>query len=156
GVILERSQKSVALTSQARALLGVDHERAAPQDVVRAILKMRVDLLWNGGIGTYVKAGDESNGEIGDRANDAVRINGARLRARVVGEAGNLGFSQRGRIEYAQAGGRINTDFVDNSAGVNTSDIEVNLKIMLAGKLRGSPAPAGARRRTLLAGVTDE
>ena len=156
GVILERSQKSVALTAQARALLDLDHERAAPQDVVHAILGMRVDLLWNGGIGTYVKASDESNGEIGDRANDAVRINGAQLRARVIGEGGNLGCSQRGRIEYAQSGGRINTDFVDNSAGVNTSDIEVNLKIMLAGKLRGSPAPTGARRRALLAGVTDE
>ncbi|MDE2220427.1 MAG: NAD-glutamate dehydrogenase, partial [Gammaproteobacteria bacterium] len=155
GVILDRSQKSVALTPQARALLGLEHERAAPQEVVRAVLRLRVDLLWNGGIGTYVKASDESHGEIGDRANDAVRVCGAELRARVLGEGGNLGCSQRGRIEYAQAGGRINTDFVDNSAGVNTSDIEVNLKIMLAGKL-GGPAPTGARRRALLAGVTGE
>ena len=155
GQVLERSQKSLALSAPARALLGLEHERATPQEVVRAILKLRVDLLWNGGIGTYVKAGDESHGEIGDRANDAVRINGAELRARVLGEGGNLGCSQRGRIEYALAGGRINTDFVDNSAGVNTSDIEVNLKIMLAGKL-GGPAPTGARRRALLASVTDE
>ncbi len=155
GVILDRSQKSVALTPQARSLLGLEHERAAPQDVVRAILRLRIDLLWNGGIGTYVKASDESHGEIGDRANDAVRVNGAELRARVLGEGGNLGCSQRGRIEYAQSGGRINTDFVDNSAGVNTSDIEVNLKIMLAGKF-GGPAPTGARRRALLASVTDE
>ncbi len=155
GAILERAQKSVSLTAQARKLLGLEHERASPQEVVRAILGMRVDLLWNGGIGTYVKAGGESNGEIGDRANDAVRVNGAQLRARVLGEGGNLGCSQRGRIEYAQSGGRINTDFVDNSAGVNTSDIEVNLKIMLAGKA-GGPAPTGARRRALLASVTDE
>ena len=87
---------------------------------------MRVDLLWNGGIGTYVKATNERNGEIGDRANDALRVDGREVRARVVGEGGNLGFSQRGRIEYAAAGGRINTDFIDNSAGVNTSDVEVN------------------------------
>jgi glutamate dehydrogenase len=146
GLVLDRSQKSVALTPQARTLLGLEHERAAPQEVVRAILRLRVDLLWNGGIGTYVKASDESHGEIGDRANDAVRINGAELRARVLGEGGNLGCSQRGRIEYAQSGGRINTDFVDNSAGVNTSDIEVNLKIMLAGKL-GGPVPTRSRRR---------
>ena len=155
GVILERAHKSVTLTPQVRTLLGFESERAAPPEVVRAILKLPVDLLWNGGIGTYVKAGDESHGEIGDRANDAVRVNGVELRARVFGEGGNLGCSQRGRIEYAQAGGRINTDFVDNSAGVNTSDIEVNLKIMLAGKL-GGPAPSGARRRALLASVTDE
>ncbi len=155
GVILERAHKSVLLTPQARALLGLEHERATPPEVVRAILKLPVDLLWNGGIGTYVKASTESHGEIADRANDAVRINGAELRAKVLGEGGNLGCSQRGRIEYALAGGRINTDFVDNSAGVNTSDIEVNLKIMLAGTV-GGPAPRGARRRALLASVTDE
>jgi len=154
GMIFERAQKSVALTPQARSLLGLDAERATPVEVVRAILKLPVDLLWNGGIGTYVKASEERHGEIGDRANDAVRINGCELRARVLGEGGNLGCSQRGRIEYAQHGGRLNTDFVDNSAGVNTSDIEVNLKIMLAGTA-GGPAPRGARRRALLASVTD-
>ncbi len=145
----------MALPPQARSLLGLEHERATPSEVVRAVLKLPVDLLWNGGIGTYVKATAESHGQIGDRANDAVRINGSELRAKVFGEGGNLGCSQLGRIEYAQAGGRINTDFVDNSAGVNTSDIEVNLKIMLAGKA-GEPAPTGARRRALLASVTDE
>ena len=155
GIILERAHKSVALTPQARTLLGLEHERATPLEVVRAILKLPVDLMWNGGIGTYVKASGESHGQIGDRANDSVRINGAELRAKVFGEGGNLGCSQRGRIEYAQHGGRINTDFVDNSAGVNTSDIEVNLKIMLAGTA-GGPAPKGARRRALLASVTDE
>jgi glutamate dehydrogenase len=155
GLVLERAHKSVALTPQARALLGLEHERVTPQEVVRAVLRLPVDLMWNGGIGTYVKASDENHAEIGDRANDAVRINGVELRAKVFGEGGNLGCSQRGRIEYAQHGGRINTDFVDNSAGVNTSDIEVNLKIMLAGTA-GGPAPKGAQRRALLAGVTDE
>src|SRR5712675_233044 len=155
GLILERSKITVTLTAQARTLLGLEQERVAPVEVVRAILRLPVDLLWNGGIGTYVKASEERHGEIGDRANDAVRLDGRELRARVVGEGGNLGFSQRGRIEFAQQGGRINTDFVDNSAGVNTSDIEVNLKIMLAGAGKG-PTPRGARRRALLASVTDE
>ena len=155
GVILERAHKSVALSPQARSLLGIEHERTTPTEVVRAVLRLPVDLIWNGGIGTYVKATSESHGQIGDRANDAVRVNGSELRAKVFGEGGNLGCSQLGRIEYAQSGGRINTDFVDNSAGVNTSDIEVNLKIMLAGKA-GESAPTGARRRALLASVTDE
>ncbi len=92
---------------------------------------MPVDLLWNGGIGTYVKATPESHAQIGDRANDALRINGVELHAKVVGEGGNLGLSQLGRVEYALKGGRLNTDFIDNSAGVNTSDVEVNLKILL-------------------------
>jgi glutamate dehydrogenase len=102
---------------------------------------MQVDLLWNGGIGTYVKASSESQADAGDRANDAVRVDGRELRARVVGEGGNLGFTQLGRVEYALAGGRINTDFIDNSAGVNTSDVEVNLKILTA------PERDGALRR---------
>ncbi len=155
GAVFERTQKHLQLSAQARKLLELGGERVTPVEVIRAILKMPVDLLWNGGIGTYVKAMDERHGEIGDRANDAVRIDGHELRARVLGEGGNLGCSQRGRVEYAQSGGRINTDFIDNSAGVNTSDIEVNLKIMLAGNV-GGPAPAGARRRALLASVTDE
>jgi len=155
GGVYERTQKHLQLSAQARKLLELGGERATPLEVIRAILKMPVDLLWNGGIGTYVKGADERHGEIGDRANDAVRIDGHELRARVFGEGGNLGCSQRGRVEYAQSGGRINTDFIDNSAGVNTSDIEVNLKIMLAGNV-GGPAPTGARRRQLLASVTDE
>ena len=156
GVILERAHKSVALTAAGALRCSASSTSARRRtEVVRAVLKLPVDLLWNGGIGTYVKATTESHGQIGDRANDAVRINGTELRAKVFGEGGNLGCSQLGRIEYAQAGGRINTDFVDNSAGVNTSDIEVNLKIMLAGKA-GEPAPTGARRRALLASVTDE
>ncbi len=133
GGVFARSAKSIPLSSEAQALLGLTQAAATPQDVIRAILRMPVDLLWNGGIGTYVKSRAESNAEAGDRTNDAVRINGAELRARVVGEGGNLGFTQKGRVEYALAGGRINTDFIDNSAGVNTSDVEVNLKILLNG-----------------------
>ncbi len=102
-----------------------------PADVIRWVLQAPVDLLWNGGIGTYVKAANEGHTEVGDRANDPVRVNGNQVRARVVGEGGNLGFTQRGRIEYALTGGRINSDFIDNSAGVDTSDREVNLKILL-------------------------
>src|SRR5260221_794010 len=112
GLILERSKIAVTLTAQARTVLELQPERLAPAEVVRAILRLPVDLLWNGGIGTYVKASEERHGEIGDRANDAVRLDGRELRARVVGEGGNLGFSPRGRIEYAQQGGRINTDLV--------------------------------------------
>ncbi len=133
GGVYARSAKAIALSREAQQLLDLPLATATPQEVIRAILRMRVDLLWNGGIGTYVKARHESHAEVGDRANDAVRVNGAELRARVVGEGGNLGFTQRGRVEYALAGGRINTDFIDNSAGVNTSDVEVNLKILLGG-----------------------
>ncbi|MHB1871651.1 MAG: NAD-glutamate dehydrogenase [Steroidobacteraceae bacterium] len=140
GGIFPRSAKSIPLSAQARALLGLESATATPNEVIRAILKMPVDLLWNGGIGTYVKSSRESNAEVGDRTNDALRVNGSELRAKVIGEGGNLGCTQRGRIEYARAGGRLNTDFIDNSAGVNTSDVEVNLKILLnplvhAGKL---------------------
>ncbi len=116
---------------------------------------MPVDLLWNGGIGTYVKASTESATAAGDRSNDAVRIDGRELQARVVGEGGNLGFTQRGRVEYALAGGRINTDFIDNSAGVNTSDVEVNLKILTAVEERAGRLRRRDRDR-LLAGMTDE
>ena len=134
GDVIDRKAKSVTLSPSARVALGIADDAPAemtPNDVIKAALKAPVDLLWNGGIGTYVKAARETHGEAGDRTNDPVRINGAELRARVVGEGGNLGFTQRGRIEYAEGGGRINTDFIDNSAGVDTSDHEVNLKILL-------------------------
>ncbi len=155
GGVHSRQQKSVPLSAEARALLGIDAPAAAPNDVIRAILRLPVDLLWNGGIGTYVKSADETNAEIGDRANDAVRVNGADLRCRVVGEGGNLGFSQRGRIEYAMAGGRINTDFIDNSAGVNCSDVEVNLKILFNPLMAAGKLTRKARNR-LLESMTDE
>jgi len=155
GGVHSRQSKSIALSSEARGMLGINAPAATPVEVIRAILKMPVDLLWNGGIGTYVRASDETNAEIGDRANDAVRIDGRELRCRVVGEGGNLGLSQRGRIEYAAAGGRINTDFIDNSAGVNCSDVEVNLKILLNPMIETGKLPR-PERNALLASMTDE
>ena len=134
GEVFDRHSKSVSPSAETRAALGIPAEAPAamtPNELIRAILTAPADLLWNGGIGTYVKASRESNADVGDRTNDPVRVNGREIRARVVGEGGNLGFTQRGRIEYAQHGGRINTDFIDNSAGVDTSDHEVNIKILL-------------------------
>ncbi|HWW21255.1 MAG TPA: NAD-glutamate dehydrogenase [Steroidobacteraceae bacterium] len=154
GIIFERSVKSVTLSAQVRELLGLTQQRASPVEIIRAILCMRVDLIWNGGIGTYVKASDERNGEIGDRGNDAVRVDGRQVRARVIGEGGNLGLSQRGRIEYAAGGGKLNPDFIDNSAGVNTSDVEVNLKILLDAP--GERALPRTVRDRLLSDATDE
>ena len=155
GGVFPRSAKSIPLSAEARALLGLDSASAAPVEIIRAILRMPVDLLWNGGIGTYVKSSRESNAEVGDRTNDALRINGAELRARVIGEGGNLGLTQRGRIEYALGGGRLNTDFIDNSAGVNTSDVEVNLKILL-NPLVHSGKLSTAERNRLLARMSAE
>ncbi len=155
GGVFARTAKSITLSPEARALLGLETAAHTPVETIRAILRMPVDLLWNGGIGTYVKASRESNAEVGDRANDGLRINGRELKARVVGEGGNLGFTQRGRIEYALAGGRLNTDFIDNSAGVNTSDVEVNLKILLNPIVQAGGLGAGERNR-LLAGMSGE
>jgi glutamate dehydrogenase len=155
GGVWSRSLKSIPLLPEARTLLDLNVEAAPPIEVMRAILRMRVDLLWNGGIGTYVKAREESQSDARDRANDAIRADGHELRARVIGEGGNLGCTQKGRVEYAQAGGRINTDFIDNSAGVNTSDVEVNIKILLADVAQGGRLPRGARDR-LLATMTNE
>ncbi|HYK25590.1 MAG TPA: NAD-glutamate dehydrogenase domain-containing protein, partial [Steroidobacteraceae bacterium] len=155
GGIYPRSLKTIALSREAQIMLALPATSATPQEVIRAILRMPVDLLWSGGIGTYVKASSESNLEVGDRANDALRVNGAELRAKVVGEGGNLGLSQRGRIEYALAGGRLNTDFIDNSAGVNTSDVEVNIKILLNPEVAAGRLRARDRDR-LLASQTSE
>ena len=146
GGVWSRTEKSVPLSPEARAALGVDAEALDPDELVRAILRAPVDLLWNGGIGTFVKASEETHAEVGDRDTDAVRVDGRELRARVVGEGGNLGLTQRGRIEYATAGGRINTDAIDNSAGVDCSDHEVNIKILLGAGRRARDAHArGAR-----------
>jgi glutamate dehydrogenase len=161
GGVWPRSAKSIALSAEVRALLGLEAATATPVEVLRAILRMNVDLLWNGGIGTYVKAHDETHADARDRANDAIRADGREVRARVIGEGGNLGCTQRGRIEYAQGGGpahgggRINTDFIDNSAGVNTSDVEVNIKILLAEVMRKGNLTLAARNK-LLASMTDE
>jgi glutamate dehydrogenase len=132
GAILPRNARTLPLSEQARALLGIEAERAEPAAIMRAILTLPVDLLYFGGIGTYVKASTETQAEAGDRANDAIRVDGAALRARVLGEGANLGITQAGRIEAARHGVRLNTDALDNSAGVSTSDHEVNIKILLA------------------------
>jgi glutamate dehydrogenase len=131
GGVFPRSAKSVTLTPQIRVLLGVEDEQTTPAELIRALLRADADLLFVGGIGTYVKASGESHLEVGDKANDALRVDGRELRVKVVGEGGNLGFTQRGRIEYARQGGRLNTDAVDNSGGVDCSDHEVNIKILL-------------------------
>jgi glutamate dehydrogenase len=155
GGVFERALKSIRLTPEMKALLAVEADSLTPAELIAAALKAPVDLLWLGGIGTYVKASDETNAEVGDRANDALRVNGADLRARVVGEGANLGVTQRGRIEYAQKGGRINTDAIDNSAGVDTSDHEVNIKILL-GDVVARGDMTIKQRDKLLAKMTDE
>jgi len=131
GGVYLRSAKSIDLSIEMQRVLDLTQEKIVPNELIKAILRAKVDLLWNGGIGTYVKAMTETNAMVGDRTNDALRINGAELRCRVVGEGGNLGFTQFGRIEYAKLGGRLNTDAIDNSGGVNCSDNEVNIKILL-------------------------
>ncbi|MEN9460530.1 MAG: NAD-glutamate dehydrogenase [Pseudomonadota bacterium] len=131
GGVFERKSKSITLSPEIRAVLAIKEEQLAPADLIRALLRAPVDLLWNGGIGTYVKAHSEHHADVNDRANDALRINGEDLRCKVVGEGGNLGFTQLGRVEYALKGGRIYTDAIDNSGGVDCSDHEVNLKILL-------------------------
>ena len=131
GGVFRRDAKWIELSPRARELLGIDEERVAPNEVIRAILRAQVDLLWNGGIGTVVKASTETDADASDRSSDAIRVNADELRARVVGEGGNLGLTRRARVEYAAHGGLINADFIDNSAGVDCSDHEVNLKILL-------------------------
>jgi glutamate dehydrogenase len=131
GGVYRRDAKWVELSDRARELLGLADERLAPNEVIRAILRASVDLLWNGGIGTVVKASTESDTDAADRASDAIRVDARELRCRVVGEGGNLGFTRRARVEYSSGGGRIYADFIDNSAGVDCSDHEVNLKILL-------------------------
>jgi glutamate dehydrogenase len=155
GGVWPRSAKSVKLSPQARRLLDVQSEALTPNELISAILRAPVDLLWNGGIGTYVKATRESHADAGDRANDAVRADGAELRCKVVGEGGNLGFTQLGRVEYALGGGRINTDFIDNSGGVDCSDHEVNIKILL-NQVVGDGDMTRKQRDALLAEMTDE
>ncbi|MDD9335084.1 MAG: NAD-glutamate dehydrogenase [Rickettsiaceae bacterium] len=131
GGVFERSSKSISLSLEAKLLLKININESSPEHLIRAILQAEVDLLWNGGIGTYIKASTENHLEIGDKANDNLRVNGKDIRAKVIGEGGNIGVSQQGRIEYSKLGGRINTDFIDNSAGVDCSDHEVNIKIAL-------------------------
>jgi glutamate dehydrogenase len=155
GGVFPRTAKSVPLSLQVRAALGVEDEALAPAELIRAILKAEVELLYLGGIGTYVKAASESNAEAGDKANDAVRVDATELRVKVVGEGANLGLTQAGRISFARLGGRIDTDAIDNSAGVDTSDHEVNIKILL-GRAISDEALAAGDRNALLASMTDE
>ena len=155
GGIFPRSVKEIALSPELKALASIAVDRATPVDLMKALLKADVDLLWFGGIGTYVKSAAQNNLDVGDRANDAVRVNGSDVRAKVVGEGANLGVTQLGRVEYAMGGGRINTDAIDNSAGVDTSDHEVNLKILLGAPQRRGEL-SGDQRDTLLADMTDD
>jgi len=162
GGIYPRSQKSIPISPQVRAVLSLDDsvDTMTPAQLMRAILLADVDLLWNGGIGTYVKSEAETDAEVGDKANDPIRVNGSQLRCHCVGEGGNLGLTQRGRIEYARQGsggrgGRINTDFIDNSAGVDTSDHEVNIKILLDQVVADGDLTE-KQRNELLASMTDE
>nr|WP_253769535.1 NAD-glutamate dehydrogenase [Goodfellowiella coeruleoviolacea] len=157
GGVWPRTAKSVPISKQMRAALGLPDEvrRLSPAELIKAILLAPVQLLWNGGIGTYVKASTESNAEVGDKANDAVRVDGAQLRVKVIGEGGNLGLTQRGRIEFARAGGKVNTDALDNSAGVDCSDHEVNIKVLLDHLV--SQGRLGQQQRDELLGeMTDE
>jgi len=157
GGVYARSAKSVPISPQVRESLGLpaDVDKLTPAELMRAVLAAPVDLLWNGGIGTYVKSSRESNADVGDKANDSIRVDGSALRCRVVGEGGNLGFTQLGRVEAARAGVRINTDAIDNSAGVDTSDHEVNIKILLDQVVRDGDL-TGKQRNALLAEMTQD
>ena len=155
GGIWARSEKSIPISKQAQAVLGVEATKLTPTELIAAILKAPVDLLYNGGIGTYVKATSESHADVGDRANDALRVNGAELRCKVVGEGGNLGLTQLGRIEAALNGVKLYTDAIDNSAGVDTSDHEVNIKILLSLPIADGELTE-KQRNALLVAMTDD
>jgi glutamate dehydrogenase len=155
GGVFPRTAKEIALTPQIKALLEIEADSLSPAELIRAILKSPVELLYLGGIGTYVKAPSETHAEAGDKANDLVRVDATELRCQVVGEGANLGFTQAARISFARAGGRIDTDAIDNSAGVDTSDHEVNIKILLGQAIRGGTLEA-ADRNGLLASMTAE
>jgi glutamate dehydrogenase len=157
GGVFPRTAKSVAITPQMHKALGIPAaiEALSPAELISACLKAPVDLLWNGGVGTFVKAMTETHADVGDKANDGLRVDGCELRAKCVGEGGNLGFTQRGRIEYATRGGRINTDFLDNSAGVDTSDHEVNIKILLSNEVSAGRLTM-EDRDAFLASMTEE
>ena len=155
GGVFKRSAKSVPISPQMKKRFGIREERLSPSELIRAMLRSEVDLIWNGGIGTYVKGSEESDADVGDKANDALRIDGRELNCRVVGEGGNLGFTQRGRMEAAARGVRINTDFIDNAGGVNCSDHEVNIKILIDEVVKRGDM-TGKQRNQLLADMTGE
>ena len=155
GGVYSRQAKTIRISNEVRKMLDIDASSLKPDELIKAILKMPVDLLWNGGIGTYAKASHEGHADAGDRSNDAVRVNANQLRCKVIGEGGNLGFTQLARVEYSLNGGRINTDFIDNSGGVDSSDREVNIKILLSdvAKQKGMTR---AKRNVLLESMTDD
>lgn len=155
GGIFDRQAKSITLTPEIKKLTGLKQDAVTPTELLRALLQAPVDLIWNGGIGTYVKSSDETHADVGDKANDGLRINGNELRCKVVGEGGNLGMSQRARMEYAANGGRMNTDFIDNAGGVDCSDHEVNIKILLNQVVAEGDLTA-KQRNQLLEDMTDE
>jgi len=155
GGVWPRTEKSIPLSAEAREALGVDAKALDPASLINAILKSPVDLLWFGGIGTYIKASNQSQADVGDPSNDALRASASELRAKVIGEGANLGITQAGRIEFAEQGGRINTDFIDNSAGVDCSDNEVNIKIPLNREMREGRLEF-EKRNSLLAKMTDD
>ncbi|MBB5020207.1 glutamate dehydrogenase [Chitinivorax tropicus] len=155
GGVYPRSLKSIKLSAETRAALAITHDALTPNDLIKELLKAPVDLLYNGGIGTYVKGSRQSHAEANDRANDLVRVDGRELRCRVVAEGGNLGLTQPGRIEYALGGGRINTDAIDNSAGVDCSDHEVNIKVLLNAVMAEGELSL-KHRNQLLADMTDD
>ncbi|MEE8272230.1 MAG: NAD-glutamate dehydrogenase domain-containing protein, partial [Alphaproteobacteria bacterium] len=155
GGVFNRRAKSIPISAEMKRLLDITEDRLVPSDLLSAMLRAEVDLLWFGGIGTYVKASDERQAEAGDRTNDGLRVDGRELRAKVIGEGANLGLTQRGRIEYGLAGGRLNTDFVDNSGGVDCSDHEVNIKVLLNTVVADGEMTRKQRDR-LLAEMTDE
>ncbi|MEN8198357.1 MAG: NAD-glutamate dehydrogenase domain-containing protein, partial [Pseudomonadota bacterium] len=155
GAVLERRAKSVDITPEVKKLFGIKVDRLTPAALIQAMLKAKMDLLWFGGIGTYVKSSGETHTDAGDRTNDALRVDAAALRCKVVGEGANLGMTQRARIEYALKGGRLNTDAIDNSAGVDTSDHEVNIKILM-GDLMARKKISRKQRDKLLEEMTEE
>ncbi|MDH3750847.1 MAG: NAD-glutamate dehydrogenase, partial [Gammaproteobacteria bacterium] len=155
GGVYSRQAKTIRLSPEARNLLDTVETSMKPDQLIQTILRMQVDLLWNGGIGTYVKASNEGHADAGDRSNDNVRIDAKELRCKVVGEGGNLGLTQHARIEYSRGGGQINTDFIDNSAGVDSSDREVNIKILLSEVEKNKNMSRG-KRNELLAAMTDD
>ena len=155
GGIFSRDAKSIPLNDQIRAMTGLAGDHVTPNDLIRALLLMDAELLWFGGIGTYVKCSNESNADVGDRANDGLRVDGRELNVKVVGEGANLGMTQAARVEFAQAGGRLNTDAIDNSAGVDSSDHEVNIKILASEAIRRGDLP-DAERNILLKEMTDD
>ena len=154
GGVFARSDKTIAISPEMKAAFDIQEDSLPPTELISRLLKAPVDLIWNGGIGTYIKASDETNAQVGDRANDALRINGRDVRAKIIGEGGNLGMTQRGRIEAAQNGVRLNTDAIDNSGGVNCSDHEVNIKILLNQAIEAGELDLAARN-ALLAEMTD-